>query len=135
MQSLVSKIYPVVGTGGIVTLFKSHNPRYSDGGQLRDFVYVKDCVASIRWLLGNPMVSGLFNIGTGTARSFLDLVHAVGSAVGCTPNIRFVDTPAVLRDRYQYFTQADITRLRAAGFGRQFCSLEDGVRDYLHALS
>jgi ADP-L-glycero-D-manno-heptose 6-epimerase len=81
------------------------------------------------------MVSGLFNIGTGTARSFLDLVHAVGAAVGCTPNIRFVDTPAILRDRYQYFTQADITRLRAAGFGRQFCSLEDGVRDYLHALS
>jgi ADP-L-glycero-D-manno-heptose 6-epimerase len=131
MQSVVSKIYPIMQTGGAVALFKSHNPHYADGGQLRDFVYVKDCVAAVSWLLRNPLISGLFNVGTGTARSFLDLVHAVGAAVGRTPNIQFVDTPAEFRDRYQYFTQAETAKLRAAGFDRPFYSLEDGVRDYV----
>jgi len=129
MQSLVSKIYPVVKAGGTVTLFKSHNPRYGDGRQLRDFIYVKDCVAIVRWLLRNPMVSGLFNVGTGNARSFFDLVGAVCAAIGSTPSIRFVDTPIQLRDKYQYFTQADMSKLRAAGFDPPFHSLEDGVRD------
>ena len=131
MQSVVSKIDPVVRAGGTVSLFKSHDPRYADGGQLRDFVYVKDCVAVVRWLLRNPATSGLFNVGTGTARSFLDLVGAVCAAVGCAPNIRFVDIPVELRAQYQYFTQADIRKLRAAGFDTPFHSLEDGVRDYL----
>jgi ADP-L-glycero-D-manno-heptose 6-epimerase len=135
MQSLVSKIHPAVRAGEPVTLFKSHNPRYPDGGQLRDFVYVKDCVAVVSWLLRNPGTSGLFNVGTGTARSFLDLVHAVGAAVGCAPNIRFIDTPGDLRAQYQYFTRADITKLRQAGFDASFCSLEDGVRDYLARVS
>lgn len=130
MQSVVGKIYPVVRAGGAVELFKSHDPRYRDGGQLRDFVYVKDCVATVRWLLQNPKVSGLFNVGTGNARSFLDLVSAVGAAVGRQPDIHFVDTPAALRDKYQYYTRADMTRLRAAGFDQPFHSLEDGVRDY-----
>ena len=134
MQSLVSKIYPVVGAGGIVELFKSNNPRYRDGGQLRDFVYVKDCVATVIWLLQHPQVSGLFNVGTGVARSFLDLVNAVGAAVGRRPEIRFIDLPAVLRDKYQYFTQADVTRLRAAGFTGPFYSLEDGVRDFVESV-
>jgi ADP-L-glycero-D-manno-heptose 6-epimerase len=135
MQSLVSKIYPVVRAGGVVELFKSHNPRYLDGGQLRDFVYVKDCVATVMWLLQNPLVSGLFNVGTGVARSFLDLTNAVGAAIGRRPEIRFVDTPSVLRDKYQYFTQADMTRLQSAGFDRPFLSLEDGVRDYVQSLA
>jgi ADP-L-glycero-D-manno-heptose 6-epimerase len=135
MQSLVSKIYPVVRAGGIVELFRSHNPRYRDGGQLRDFVYVKDCVAAVIWLLQNPGVSGLFNLGTGTARSFLDLANAVGAAVGRRPEIGFVDTPLVLRDKYQYVTQADMTRLRSAGFDAPFHSLEDGVRDYVQSLA
>jgi ADP-L-glycero-D-manno-heptose 6-epimerase len=135
MQSLVGKIYPVVKAGGIVQLFKSHHPDYRNGGQLRDFVYVKDCVAVVEWLLRNPQVSGLFNVGTGAARSFLDLVNAVGSAVGQAPNIRFIDTPIELRGNYQYFTQADIAKLRAAGFGQPFHSLEDGVRDYVQSLS
>jgi ADP-L-glycero-D-manno-heptose 6-epimerase len=135
MQSVVSKIYPIVKAGGPVTLFKSHNPNYCDGGQLRDFVYVDDCVASVRWLLGDSMTSGLFNVGTGTARSFLDLVGAVCAALGCAPNVRFIDTPAEFRDRYQYFTQADITKLRAAGFDRPFYSLEDGVREYVRSMS
>jgi len=135
MQSLVSKIFPAVKAGEAVTLFKSHDPNYPDGGQLRDFVYVKDCVAVVSWLLGHPETSGLFNVGTGTARSFLDLVRAVGAAVGCTPNIRFIDTPDELRAQYQYFTRADITKLRRAGFDSSFYSLEDGVRDYLGQLS
>jgi ADP-L-glycero-D-manno-heptose 6-epimerase len=134
MQSVVSKTYPVVKAGGTVQLFRSHHPAYRDGGQLRDFVYVKDCVAVVSWLLQNPTVSGLFNVGTGAARSFLDLVNAVGAAVGRAPNIRFVDTPVELRDKYQYFTQADISKLRAAGFGQPFHSLEKGVLDYVQAV-
>jgi ADP-L-glycero-D-manno-heptose 6-epimerase len=132
MESVVGKVCPIIEAGGTVTLFKSHNPAYRDGGQLRDFVYVKDCVAAVGWLLQNPNVTGLFNVGTGAARSFLDLVDAVGAAVGRSPKVRFVDTPAELRDKYQYFTQANISKLRAAGFDQPFHSLEDGVRDFVH---
>ena len=134
MQSVVGKVCPIIETGGTVTLFKSHNPSYRDGGQLRDFVYVKDCVTTVGWLLQNPHVTGLFNVGTGAARSFLDLVNSVGEAVGRSPEVRFVDTPAELRDKYQYFTQADITKLRAAGFDQPFHSLEEGVRDFVQSL-
>jgi ADP-L-glycero-D-manno-heptose 6-epimerase len=134
MQSVIAKVYPIVEAGDAVTLFKSHNPGYRDGGQLRDFVYVKDCVATVCWLLQNPNVTGLFNVGSGAARSFLDLVNAVGAAVGRPPKVRFVDTPAELRDKYQYFTQADITKLRAAGFDQPFYSLEEGVRDFVQSL-
>ena len=134
MQSVVGKICPVIEAGGTVTLFKSHNPSYQDGGQLRDFVYVKDCVATIGWLLQNPKVTGLFNVGTGAARSFLDLVDAVGAAIGRSPKLRFVDTPAQLRDKYQYFTQADISKLRTAGFNQPFHSLEEGVRVFVQSL-
>jgi ADP-L-glycero-D-manno-heptose 6-epimerase len=132
MQSVIAKVCPMIEAGDTVTLFRSHNPAYRDGGQLRDFVYVKDCVATIGWLLQNPKVTGLFNVGTGVARSFLDLVDAAAAAVGRSPKIRFVDTPAELRDKYQYFTQADISKLRAAGFDHPFRSLEDGVRDFVH---
>ena len=135
MQSLVSKIFPTVKTGETVTLFKSHHPGYPDGGQQRDFTYVKDCVAVVSWLLEHPATSGLFNVGTGTPRSFLDLVGVVCAAVGSTPNIRFIDIPDELRTQYQYFTRADMTKLRRAGFDRSFHSFEDGVRDYLGQLS
>jgi len=134
MQSVIAKVYPIVEAGGDITLFKSHNPAYRDGGQLRDFVYVKDCVATVGWLLQNPNVTGLFNVGSGAARSFLDLVNAVAAAVGRPAKVRFIDTPAELRDKYQYFTQADITKLRAAGFDQPFHSLEEGVRDFLQSL-
>src|SRR6516162_4826684 len=134
MQSVVSKVYPTVKAGETVDLFKSHDPRYRDGGQLRDFVYVKDCIAAVRWLLQNATVGDLFNVGSGAARSFLDLVNAVGIAVGREPDIRFIDTPIELRDKYQYFTQADMTKIRAAGFDHPFHSLEDGVRDYVRSL-
>jgi ADP-L-glycero-D-manno-heptose 6-epimerase len=135
MQSLVSKISPAVKAGKAVSLFKSHDPRYPDGGQQRDFIYVKDCVAVISWLLRHPGTSGLFNVGTGVPRSFLDLVHTVCAAAGCTPNIRFIDTPDALREQYQYFTCADVTKLRRAGFEASFYSLEDGVRDYVERFS
>jgi ADP-L-glycero-D-manno-heptose 6-epimerase len=134
MQSLVGKFCPIIEADGTVTLFKSHNPSYRDGGQLRDFVYVKDCVATVGWLLQNPEVTGLFNVGTGVARSFLDLVNAVGAAVGHPPKVRFVDTPAELRDKYQYFTQADVSKLRAAGFDQPFHSLEEGVLDFVRCV-
>jgi ADP-L-glycero-D-manno-heptose 6-epimerase len=134
MQSVVSKILPLVRARETITLFKSHDPNYRDGGQLRDFVYVKACVAVVRWLLANPSVSGLFNVGTGVARSFLDLVHAVGAATDRLPDIRFVDMPAGLRASYQYFTQADMTKLRGAGFVQPFHSLEDGIRDLVASV-
>jgi ADP-L-glycero-D-manno-heptose 6-epimerase len=135
MQSLVSQIFPAVKAGQPVTLFKSHDPRYADGGQLRDFIYVKDCVAVVIWLLAHSEISGLFNVGTGVSRTFLDLVRAVGAVVGRRPDIRFIDTPAGLRAQYQYLTRADIRKLRHAGFDAPFYSLEDGVRDYLKRFS
>jgi ADP-L-glycero-D-manno-heptose 6-epimerase len=134
MQSVAGKILPIVAAGGAVTLFKSHDPRYPDGGQLRDFVYVEDCVAIVRWLLANPDVSGLFNAGSGKARSFADLVAAVGAAVGRTVKIDYVDTPVEIRDKYQYFTQADMGKLRRAGFAAPLYSLEDGVRDFVSRM-
>jgi len=130
MQSMVSKLVPVISAREPVTLFRSHNPRYPDGGQLRDFVYVKDCVAVVGWLLENPTINGLFNVGSGTARSFLDLVGAVGAQLGSRPEIRFIDTPEIMREQYQYFTQADVSKLRAAGFAGTFHTLEDGIKDY-----
>jgi ADP-L-glycero-D-manno-heptose 6-epimerase len=114
-----------------VTLFRSHNPNYADGGQLRDFVYVKDCEAVVAWLLANPQVSGIYNLGTGKARSFRDLALATFRAAGREPSIHYVDTPEVIRDKYQYFTEADMSRLRAAGYAAPFTTLEDGVADYV----
>ncbi len=134
MQSMVAKIVPVISAGEAVNLFRSHHPEYRDGGQLRDFVYVKDCAAVVRWLLDNRSVNGLFNVGTGTARSFLDLVGAVYAELGVEPDIRFVDTPAELRAQYQYFTQADMRKLRAAGFSAPFHTIESGVKDYISSL-
>jgi ADP-L-glycero-D-manno-heptose 6-epimerase len=131
MQSVVCKSYPRVAGGDAVTLFQSHRAGYADGDQTRDFVYVKDAVAVIDWLLEHPEVSGLFNVGTGQARSFGDLVRAVFSAVGKPPNIQFVPMPEEIRQNYQYFTQADMTKLRAAGYTAPFWSLEAGVDDYV----
>jgi ADP-L-glycero-D-manno-heptose 6-epimerase len=131
MQSIVSKILPVVAAGAPVNLFKSCDPAYPDGGQLRDFVYVRDCIAVVRWLLANPAVTGLFNVGTGTARSFAEMVGAVGAGLGVEPEIRFVDMPVSLRHQYQYYTRAEMAKLRAAGFAARFRTIEEGVRDYV----
>lgn len=131
MKSVIAQSYPKVIAGEAVTLFKSHHPDYHDGGQLRDFVYVKDCVDVILWLLDNAHVSGLFNLGTGKARSFHDLAAAVFKAAGKPENITYIDTPLEIRDKYQYFTEANMQKLRAAGFGGNFRSLEDGITDYV----
>ena len=135
MQSVASKVFNDAIAGKTATLFKSHHPAYDDGGQLRDFIWVDDCINVVMWLLENPQISGLFNCGTGKARSFLDLVNAVYSAMGKQADINFVETPLEIRDKYQYFTQANMNKLSAAGFDQPFTSLEDGVgayvRDYL----
>ncbi len=133
MQSAIAKIYRSLEAGEKVTLFRSHNPLYPDGGQKRDFVYVEDCVAVVRWLLAHPETSGLFNVGTGAARSFLEIAHAVGAALGRAPELRFIDTPEEYRKAYQYFTEADTRKLKAAGFTRPFHTLEEGVRAFVLA--
>ena len=131
MKSVVAQIWPRAKTGETITLFKSHNPDYADGGQLRDFIYVKDVEGVVEWLLSRSEVSGVFNLGTGQARAFKDLAEAAFKAAGQAPKIVYVDTPEAIRDQYQYFTEADMSRLRASGYDRAFTSLEDGVADYV----
>ena len=133
MKSVVAQIWPKVAAGEPVTLFRSHNPDYADGGQMRDFVYVDDVVDIIVWLLENPHAFGVFNAGTGQARSFLDLANATFAAAGKTPDIGYVDTPVSIRDRYQYFTEAKMDRIRAAGYAGQSTPLEEGVRRYVQS--
>jgi ADP-L-glycero-D-manno-heptose 6-epimerase len=130
MASVVFKSFHQIMSTGVVQLFRSTDPAYSDGGQKRDFIYVKDCVAVIDWLLSNE-VAGLFNLGTGIARSWLDLVGSVFTALGREPHIEFVEMPAALRGKYQNFTQADMTRLRATGCPIRFRLLEAAVHDYV----
>lgn len=130
-MSVVCKLYPQVIAGANAKLFKSHHPDYEDGGQLRDFVYVKDCVDVMVWLYDNKDVNGLFNVGTGTARSFKDLAEATFDAAGKDPKINYIDMPDHLQAKYQYFTEADMTKLREAGYKKPFTELEDGIRDYV----
>jgi ADP-L-glycero-D-manno-heptose 6-epimerase len=131
MKSVVAQIWPKVAADETVTLFRSHNPDYADGGQMRDFVFVDDVVDIIAWLLENPAIFGIFNAGSGQARSFLDLANATFAAAGKTPQITYADTPEVIRDKYQYFTEARMDRLRAAGYAGQATPLEEGVRRYV----
>lgn len=130
-RSVVAVKFPDVRDGKTVKLFKSYRSDYADGGQVRDFIYVKDCVKVVEWLLANPKVTGLFNVGTGHARSFDDLARALCTAAGKDPKIEYIDMPETLRDKYQYHTQAKMDKLRSAGYNAQFTSLEDGVRDYV----
>ena len=131
MKSVVAQIWPKIAADQPVTLFRSHNPAYADGGQMRDFVFVDDVVDMVDWLLDTPAVSGVFNAGSGQARSFLDLANAAFTAAGKTPRVEYVDTPESIRDKYQYFTAARMERVRAAGFGGQSTPLEEGVRRYV----
>lgn len=131
MQSLVARCYPAARSGESIRLFRSYDVRYVDGGQLRDFVYVDDCIAVILWLLDNPSVCGLFNVGTGVARSWLDLATAMFAACRRERAIEFIDMPPTMVDKYQYFTQARVERLRSAGYTRSFASLEAGVSEYI----
>jgi ADP-L-glycero-D-manno-heptose 6-epimerase len=131
MKSVVTQIWPKVAAGNGVQLFRSHRPDYADGGQLRDFVYVRDCSQVVAWLLEKPEVNGIYNLGSGKARSFADLARAVFASAGRAPEISYVDTPVEIRDKYQYFTQADMGRLKAAGYAHPFTELEAGVADYV----
>ncbi len=133
MKSVVAQIWPKVQAGEPIQLFRSHHPNYADGGQLRDFVFVDDVVDVVDWLLGSDEVSGIFNAGSGQARSFADLARATFAAVGKEPQITYVDMPEVIRDRYQYFTQARMDRVRDLGFDGQSTPLEEGVRRYVQS--
>lgn len=130
-MSVVCKLFPQVVAGAAAKLFKSHHPEYDDGGQMRDFIYVRDCVDVMLWLYENPKVNGLFNIGTGKARSFKDLAEAVFKAAGRAPKINYIDMPEQLQDKYQYYTQAEMDKLRKAGYGKPFTELEEGVARYV----
>jgi ADP-L-glycero-D-manno-heptose 6-epimerase len=131
MQSVVAQKFPLAASGVPITLFKSHNERYADGGQLRDFVYVRDCVDVVLWLLGRSGINGIFNLGTGQSRTFGEVARAIAAALGVPAQIEYVPMPEAIRPNYQYFTQADMTRLRESGYETPFTSLEDGVRDYV----
>lgn len=130
MMSVLAKVFPDVKAGRPVRLFKSHREGIADGDQRRDFIYVDDAVAVVRWLIDSPNISGLFNVGTGQARSFREMITALFHALGQTPNIEYIDMPPSIRDSYQYFTQAEIGSLRAHGYNAGFTPLEDAVRSY-----
>lgn len=130
-MSVVRHVHAAIKRGEPARLFKSHHPDYQDGGQLRDFIWVDDAVAMVMWLLDKPDVSGIFNCGTGQARSFKDLAAAVFAALGQDPWIEYVATPQAIRDKYQYFTEARMQRAADAGYGGAPTSLENGVKRYV----
>lgn len=131
MASVVFHKYQEIARGEAARLFRSDRPGLADGQQMRDFVHVDDCVAALLWLLDHPRVSGLFNCGSGRARSFLDLTHAIFAALNQPPRVEFIDMPADLLGKYQYFTEAPMGRFRAAGFDVPATPLEQGVGDYV----
>jgi ADP-L-glycero-D-manno-heptose 6-epimerase len=134
MMSLIAKRFDDAKAGKPVRLFKSHRAGISDGDQRRDFISVDDAVAVVRWLLDTPEVSGIFNVGTGKARSFREMMTAMFSALGRAPNIEFIDMPPAIRDSYQYFTEASVENLRRAGYNAGFTPLEDAVKRYVTAF-
>jgi len=130
-KSVVSAVALHAIQGGIVRLFRSYNPQYPDGGQKRDMIYVKDVVKVMLWFLDNPKTSGLFNIGTGKAATFNDMAGAIFTALGRPTNIHYIDMPEELVKKYQYFTEAKIDRLRAAGYKDEFTPIDVGIKDYV----
>jgi ADP-L-glycero-D-manno-heptose 6-epimerase len=130
MRSVVAKSYANVVSEGKISLFKSHHPDYKDGEQKRDFIYVKDAVDVVIFFLENPQINGIFNLGTGHAQTWNELAQALFAAVGRAPHIEYIDMPQHLQPRYQYFTQADMTKLRQAGYQKPFLSLPQAVLDY-----
>ena len=131
MRSVINKAYDQIIQTGEVKLFKSYRPEYKDGEQVRDFIYVRDAVDATLFFCDNTSESGLFNCGTGAARTWNDLVRAVFAAMGREAKITYIDMPEALRAKYQYHTQADITKLRDAGYNKPVTNLEDGVREYV----
>lgn len=131
MASVIFKAFGQINETSTVKLFTSHKEGYGDGGQLRDFIYVKDICKVIRFMMEHENISGLFNLGTGKARSFADLAGATFAAMGKPENIEYIPMPMQLREKYQYFTQATMDKLRSIGYTDDFYSLEDGARDYV----
>ena len=131
MRSVACQKWPEAARGEAIKLFKSYREDIPHGGQMRDFVYVRDAVDVVLWLLAHPGVSGIYNLGSGRARSFRELIEALFRAADKPLRVDYVDMPPGLRDRYQYYTQADMSRLRAAGYDRPFTTLEDGIADYV----
>jgi ADP-L-glycero-D-manno-heptose 6-epimerase len=131
MRSFVVKAFEQINATGKVRLFKSSNPDYADGEYKRDFLYIKDAVDMTLFFYDNPEIAGLFNIGAGKARTWNDLVRAVFASMGKSANIEYIDMPESIRNQYQYFTQADIAKLRKAGYKKQITSLEDAIKDYV----
>ncbi len=131
MASVIFHAHRQITATGAMKLFRSHNPDFKDGEQLRDFIYVKDLTDVIFFLITKNPTSGIYNLGTGKARTFLDLVRATFKAMGKEEHISFIDTPEDIRDKYQYFTEADMNKLRNAGYVQPFTSLEEGVEDYV----
>ena len=132
MRSLVNKAYQQILATGKVQLFKSHKPEYKDGEQMRDFLYVKDAVEmTLHFAEKAPQAGGLYNLGSGEANTWLTLTRAIFSALGRAPNIEFIDMPEVLRGKYQYYTKAEVTKLRATGYARPMTPLVEAVRDYV----
>jgi len=131
MASVLYRAFDQAKAGTAVKLYKSHRPDVEDGDQRRDFIYVDDAVAVVRWLMETPAVSGIFNVGTGQARSFRDMIAALFRALGREPNIEYVPMPEAIRPQYQYFTQANVDNLRRAGYNAGFTALEDAVTRYV----
>ena len=131
MRSMVQKGFEQVQSEGKIRLFKSYKKEYADGGQMRDFVYVKDIVEAMIWFYQNPQVKGIYNLGAGKAQSWNELAHAIFKACGKKPNIEYVEMPESIKNQYQYFTEADLGKLRATGCPTHFNNLDQGVNDYV----
>jgi ADP-L-glycero-D-manno-heptose 6-epimerase len=131
MMSVLARRFDDIKAGRGIELFKSHRDGIANGDQRRDFIYVDDVVRVVMWLLASPSVSGLFNVGTGKARSFRDLMLSAYAALGAKPNIRYIDMPVSIRDSYQYFTQSEVDRLQRAGYNGGFTALEEAVGLYV----
>jgi ADP-L-glycero-D-manno-heptose 6-epimerase len=134
MMSVLARRFDDIRSGRPVQLFKSHRDGIADGDQRRDFIYVDDAVRVVTWLLATPQVSGVFNVGTGKARSFRDLINAACSALGTAPNIEYIDMPEAIRNSYQYLTQSEVERLQHAGYNGGFTALEDAVDTYVRCF-
>ena len=134
MRSVIAKAYEKVVSEGRMMLFKSYRSEYADGAQMRDFIYVKDVVDVVEFFLSKPGINGIYNVGTGHARTWNDVARALFAAAGRPADIEYIPMPEILRDKYQYFTEADMARLRKAGYTKPFTPLEDSVRDYVNYL-
>lgn len=131
MASVIFHSYQQIKDRGYIKLFRSHKPEYKDGGQLRDFIYVKDVIKVCLWLMQNKPSNGIYNLGTGQARPFNDLANGVFKSVSINSKIEYIDTPEDIRDKYQYFTEADMEKLKSAGYTDSFYTLEEGIEDYV----